>query len=167
MAGARGTISYDGTTMTFTGDAAADIVSVGPSEGELAWTTSGLDAIPPQCTKASVDYLAYCPWPQRIVVRLGGGNDRFTTSDAPWDPFPAGVVVESFGDDGDDRLQSGNTQDGGPGNDTLEGTRQARSCTAAPANDTVSGLAGSDQVYGDEGNDIVSGDCAQGRRGRT
>ena len=158
VAGARGTISYDGTTMTFTGDAAADIVSVGPSEGELAWTTSGLDAIPPQCTQASVGYVAYCPWPQRIVVQLGGGNDRFTTSDAPWDPFPAGVVVESFGGDGDDRLQGGNAQDGGPGNDTLEGHDGSQVLHGGPGNDTVSGLAGSDQVYGDEGNDIVSGD---------
>ena len=159
VAGARGTISYDGTTMTFTGDARADVVSVGPSQGELAWTTSGLDAIPPQCTKAtSVDYLAYCPWPKRIVVRLGGGNDRFTTSGSPWDPFPADVVVESFGEDGDDRLQQGNAQDGGAGNDTLEGHEGSQVLHGGPGDDTVSGLAGADQVYGDEGNDIVSGD---------
>jgi hypothetical protein len=43
----RGTITYDGTTMTFTRDAAADHLSVGPSQGELPWSTSGLDAIPP------------------------------------------------------------------------------------------------------------------------
>ena len=158
-AAARGTISYDGTTMTFTGDAGVDIVGVGPSQGELAWTTSGLDAIPPECTKAgSVDYLAYCPWPQRIVVRLGGGNDRFTAGGTPWNPFPAGVVVESFGDDGDDRLQNGNTQDGGPGNDTLEGHDGSQVLHGGPGDDTVSGLAGSDQVYGDDGNDTVSGD---------
>ena len=157
-AAARGTISYDGTTMTFTGDAAVDIVSVGPSEGELAWTTSGLNAIPSQCAAGHVDYLAYCPWPQRIVVRLGGGDDRFTTSASPWDPFPAGVVVESFGDGGDDRLQSGNTQDGGPGNDTLEGHDGSQVLHGGPGDDNVSGLAGSDHVYGDEGNDTVSGD---------
>src|SRR5918999_212169 len=33
---ARGTITYDGHTMTFHGDAGGDIVSVGPSQGELA-----------------------------------------------------------------------------------------------------------------------------------
>jgi hypothetical protein len=35
-ASARGTISYDGTTMTFAGDAGVDVVSVGPSQGQLA-----------------------------------------------------------------------------------------------------------------------------------
>ncbi len=159
VAGARGTISYDGTTMTFTGDAAVDIVGVGPSQGELAWTTSGLDAIPPACTRAqSVDYLAYCPWPQTIVIRLGGGNDRFSAGGSPWDPFPAHVVVESFGDDGDDRLQNGNTQDGGPGNDTLEGHDGSQVLHGGPGDDNVSGLAGSDQVFGDDGNDVLSGD---------
>jgi hypothetical protein len=118
-----------------------------------------LDAIPPQCTTAaSVDYIAYCPWPQRIVIRLGGGDDRFSISDAPWDPFPADVVVESFGADGDDRLQSGNAQDGGAGNDTLEGHDGSQVLHGGPGDDTVSGLGGSDQVYGDEGNDLVSGD---------
>jgi len=158
-AGARGTITYDGTTMTFNGDAGADHVGVGPSQGELAWTTSGLDSIPPQCAAAEyVDYIAYCPWPQRIVVRLGGGNDTFSVGGTPWDPFPANVVVGSQGGDGDDRLQSGNTQDGGPGSDTLEGHDGNQVLHGGPGDDVVSGLAGSDQVYGDEGNDVVSGD---------
>jgi Ca2+-binding RTX toxin-like protein len=158
-ASARGTITYDGTTMTFTGDAAADHVGVGPSQGELAWTTSGLDAIPPQCSAAAyVDYLAYCPWPQRIVVQLGGGNDTFSVGGTAWDPFPGDVVVASFGGDGDDRLQSGNTQDGGPGNDTLEGHDGTQVLHGGPGDDNVNGLLGSDHVYGDDGNDIVSGD---------
>ena len=156
---ARGTITYDGTTMTFTGDAGADRIGVGPSQGELAWTTSGLDAIPPQCERAAyVDSTAYCPWPHKIVVRLGGGNDGFSVGGTAWDPFPGNVVVESFGGDGDDRLQSGNTQDGGPGNDTLEGHDGNQVLHGGPGDDNVNGLAGSDQVYGDEGNDIVSGD---------
>jgi len=156
---ARGTITYDGTTMTFTGDGAADHVSVGPSQGELAWTSSGLDAIPPECTRPEyVDHTAYCPWPQRIVVDLGGGNDTFAISDAAWDPFPAQIVVESRGGDGDDRLQDGNVQDGGAGDDKLEGHDGDQVLHGGPGDDTVSGLAGSDKVYGDEGDDIVSGD---------
>jgi hypothetical protein len=156
---ARGTITYDGTTMTFTGDAAADHVSVGPSQGELSWSTSGLDAIPPQCTRApSVDYIAYCPWPQRIVVMLGGGNDTFAVSGAAWDPFPASVDVASSGGDGDDRLQGGNRQEGGSGNDKLEGHEGDQILHGGPGDDTVSGLAGADHVYGDEGDDLVSGD---------
>jgi Ca2+-binding RTX toxin-like protein len=158
-ASARGTITYDGHTMTFNGDGAADHVSVGPSQGELAWSTSGLDSIPPQCAAAEyVDHTAYCPWPQRIVVNLGGGNDTFSVGGQAWNPFPAHVVVESSGGDGDDRLQSGNTQYGGPGNDTLEGHDGNQSLHGGPGNDHVSGLAGSDQVYGEEGNDVVSGD---------
>ena len=155
---ARGTISYDGTTMTFTADDANEIVSVGPSEGELAWVTSGIDAAPPECTPGHVDYIAYCPWPQRIVVSLGGGNDRFSIGGAPWDPFPAHIVVEAYGGDGDDRLQSAHVQDGGAGNDKLEGHDGNQVLHGGPGDDEVSGLAGSDKVYGDEGNDTVSGD---------
>jgi hypothetical protein len=156
---ARGTISYDGTTMTFTGDAAADQVGVGPSQGELAWTTSGLDAIPPQCARAEyVDSTAYCPWPQKIVVQLGAGNDGFSVGGTAWDPFPAHIVVEAYGGDGDDRLQSAHVQDGGAGNDKLEGHDGNQVLHGGPGDDEVSGLAGSDQVYGDEGNDTVSGD---------
>jgi Ca2+-binding RTX toxin-like protein len=156
---ARGTISYDGTTMTFTGDGGADQVGVGPSQGELAWTTSGLDAIPPQCARAEyVDSTAYCPWPQKIVVQLGGGNDGFSVGGTAWDPFPANVVVESSGDDGDDRLQGGNTQHGGAGNDTLEGHDGNQALYGGPGDDNVNGLLGSDQVFGEEGNDHVSGD---------
>jgi hypothetical protein len=33
---ARGTITYNGATITFTGDAAPDHLSVGPSQGELS-----------------------------------------------------------------------------------------------------------------------------------
>jgi Ca2+-binding RTX toxin-like protein len=158
-ANARGTISYDGTTMMFTGDGGADNVSVARSEGELAFVTSGLDAVPPQCTTDPyVDYLAYCPWPQRIVAQLGGGNDRFSVGGAPWDPFPANIVVEAHGGDGDDRLQSAQVQDGGAGNDKLEGHDGNQVLHGGPGDDEVSGLAGSDQVYGDEGNDTVSGD---------
>ena len=155
---ARGTISYDGTTMTFTADGANEVVSVQPSEGELAWVTSGIDAAPPECTPGHVDYIAYCPWPQRIVVQLGGGNDRFSIGGAAWDPFPAHIVVEAYGGDGDDRLQSAHVQDGGAGNDKLEGHDGDQVLHGGAGDDEVSGLAGSDQVYGDEGNDIVSGD---------
>jgi Ca2+-binding RTX toxin-like protein len=156
---ARGTITYDGTTMTFSGDGAADHVGIAPSQGELAWTTSGLDAIPPQCTADEyVDYLAYCPWPQRIVVHLGGGGDTFSVGGTSWDPFPGHVLVESFGDDGDDRLQGGNSQYGGTGNDKLEGHDGNQLLHGGAGDDDVQGLAGADQVYGDEGNDTVSGD---------
>jgi Ca2+-binding RTX toxin-like protein len=145
--------------MTFTGDGGADQLSVGPSQGELAWTTSGLDSIPAQCAAAQyVDYLAYCPWPQKIVVNLGSGNDTFSMGGQSWNPFPAHVVVEAHGGDGDDRLQSAHTQDGGPGNDTLEGHDGNQLLRGGPGDDVVSGLAGSDQVYGDEGNDVLSGD---------
>jgi Ca2+-binding RTX toxin-like protein len=156
---ARGTITYDGTTMTFNGDAGADIVGVGISQGELSFVTSGLDAVPPECTTDPfVDYLAYCPWPQRIVANLGGGNDRFSISSVPWNPFPTNVVVEAYGGDGDDRLQSASVQDGGPGNDKLEGHDGNQLLHGGAGDDEVSGFAGSDQVYGDEGNDTVSGD---------
>ena len=156
---ARGTITYDGHTMTFHGDAGGDIVSVGPSQGELAWVTSGIDAAPAECTTDPyVDYLAYCPWPQRIVVQLGGGDDRFSIGGSPWDPFPAHIVVEASGGDGNDRLQSAQVQDGGAGNDKLEGHDGSQVLHGGPGDDEVSGLAGSDQVYGDEGNDTVSGD---------
>ena len=156
---ARGTIGYDGATMTFTGDGGADHVSVGPSQGELAWTSSGLDAIPPQCVRAEyVDHTAYCPWPQRIVVHLGGGSDTFSVGGVAWDPFPAHVAVESFGDDGDDRLQGGNVQHGGAGDDKLEGHDGDQILFGGPGDDIVGGLLGSDQVFGEDGNDHVSGD---------
>lgn len=159
VASARGTISFDGTTLTFTGDAAPDVVSVAPSQGELVLVTSGLDAVPAHCTTDPyVDYLAYCPWPQRIVVHLGGGNDRFSVGGAPWDPFPAHVHVTSHGGDGDDRLQGGDVQYGGPGNDRLEGHDGDQELHGGPGDDDVQGLGGSDRVYGEEGNDTVSGD---------
>jgi hypothetical protein len=158
-ADARGTISYDGTTMTFTGDGGADIVNIGPSQGELAWTTSGLDAVPAECKQDEyVDYLAYCPWPQKIVVRLGDGDDRFSVTDKAWDPIPGNLFIESHGDGGADRLQSGNEQHGGPGNDKLEGHEGDQLLRGGPGDDLVQGLAGRDQVFGDEGADNVSGD---------
>jgi Ca2+-binding RTX toxin-like protein len=91
-------------------------------------------------------------------VSLGGGDDRFSISDAPWEPFPPNVHVESFGGDGNDRLQSGHVLDGGAGDDRLEGHDGDQLLRGGPGNDEVSGLAGSDQVYGDAGNDTVSGD---------
>jgi Ca2+-binding RTX toxin-like protein len=162
---ARGSITYDGTTMTFIGDGGNDHVGVGPSEGELAWVTSGLDTVPVECVKAAyVDYQAYCPWPQRIVVRLGGGNDTFSASGPAWDPFPANVVVEAFGEDGEDRLQNGTTQDGGPGRDRLEGHDGNQVLHGGPGDDVLDGGAGNDQVFGEDGNDALTGDMykAQG-----
>jgi hypothetical protein len=159
VADARGTISYDGTTMTFTGDGGADYVGVGPSQGQLAWTTSGLDAVPAECTQDEyVDYLAYCPWPQKIVVRLGGGDDRFSKTDKAWDPFPGHITIASHGDDGADWLQSGDEQFGGAGNDKLEGHEGDQVLHGGPGDDLVKGLAGRDQVFGEEGADNVSGD---------
>ncbi|MDW5597173.1 hypothetical protein VSS74_22695 [Conexibacter stalactiti] len=156
---ARGTITYDGTTMTFNGDAAADHVGIGVSQGELSWVTSGLDAIPAECTAAEyVDHTAYCPFPQKIVVNLGGGNDTFSISSAAWDPFPAAVAVEVHGGDGDDRIQSAQVQDGGPGRDRLEGHDGDQTLRGGPGDDVLDGGAGNDQVYGEDGNDSLNGD---------
>ncbi|HST43131.1 MAG TPA: calcium-binding protein [Conexibacter sp.] len=156
---ARGTITYDGTTMTFSGDGAADHVGIGVSQGELSWVTSGLDAIPAQCTAAEyVDHTAYCPFPQRIVVDLGGGNDSFSISSAAWDPFPAAVAVEVRGGDGDDRIQSAQLQDGGAGRDRLEGHDGDQTLRGGPGDDVLDGGAGNDQVYGEDGNDSLNGD---------
>jgi hypothetical protein len=164
-ADARGTITYDGTTMTFTGDGGADAVGVGTSQGQLAWTSSGLDGVPAECTKDDyVDYLAYCPWPKKIVVRLGGGDDRFATTDKPWDRIPGHVVIETYGEDGADWLQSGNEQHGGPGNDKLEGHEGDQLLRGGPGDDLVKGLAGRDQVFGDEGADNVSATGSRARR---
>jgi Ca2+-binding RTX toxin-like protein len=156
---ARGTITYDGTTMTFSGDGAADHVGIGVSQGELSWVTSGLDAIPAQCARAEyVDHTAYCPFPQKIVVDLGGGNDTFSISSAAWDPFPAHVAVEARGGEGEDRIQSAAVQDGGAGNDRLEGHDGDQTLRGGPGNDVVNGGAGNDQVFGDDGDDSVNGD---------
>ena len=91
-------------------------------------------------------------------MRLGAGDDTFSVTGTAWDPFPGNVVVESYGEDGNDRLQSGNSQNGGAGNDTLEGHEGNQVQHGGPGDDVVQGLAGSDQVYGDEGNDTLSGD---------
>lgn len=156
---ARGTIAYDGTTMTFTGDGAADHVGLGVSQGELSWVTSGLDAVPPVCrTDEFVDYLAYCPFPQRIVVHLGGGDDGFSINSAAWDPFPAHVQVEVHGGEGRDRIQNAHVQYGGPGNDRLEGHDGDQTLDGGPGDDAVNGGAGNDRVFGGEGNDLLNGD---------
>ena len=77
---------------------------------------------------------------------------------APWYPFPAGVVVESFGEDGDDRLQKATRRTAVPATTRSKATRATRSCTAAPATTPSAAWRAADHVYGDEGNDIVSGD---------
>jgi hypothetical protein len=156
--------------MTFTGDAAADHVSVGPSQGELSWSTSGLAAIPPQCTPApSVDFIAYCPWPQRIVIELGGGNDTFSVSGTAWNPFPAGVDVASFGDDTVSGLAGSDHIYGDEGDDVVSGDgHKPRAhcnywtyCMAPFGNDTIDVRDGEiDVVDCGVGTDVVQADDA-------
>lgn len=156
---ATGAVTYDGTTVTFTGDAAFDGVSVAGNDVDhrLWLTTSGLSSIPAEC-EYGFSYQAVCPMPQRIVLRLGDGDDNASVGYGSFDAIPRTTVVELYGEGGKDRLQSAPLLDGGPGDDKLEGYEGDQVLRGGPGDDDLSGGLGSDQLYGDDGNDLLSGD---------
>lgn len=156
---ATGAVTYDGTTLTFSGDGERDSVGVSSNETDhrLWLTTSGLSSIPAEC-EYGFSYQAVCPMPQRLVVRLGDGDDSVSVSNGILGELPASFPVEAYGEGGKDSLQDAQVQDGGAGDDTLAGYAGTQALHGGAGDDRLSGGLDGDQLYGDDGNDLLSGD---------
>jgi Ca2+-binding RTX toxin-like protein len=92
---------------------------------------------------------------RKILFVGGGGNDTYFSS------FLA-VPVEAWGEDGDDTLISGASNDyldGGPGNDTLFGEVGDDTLNGEVGDDTLRGGVGNDHLYGMTGADRLYGDA--------
>lgn len=127
------TASLVGTTLTITGDAAADNISISVSSGNLVVTDS--------TDSPSQVYSGAESGVTAIIVNAGGGNDMVTVQST----VPSTKLVTLRGDGDNDALT------GGPGNDTLEG---------GAGDDTLAGGAGNDTYKysgaGDLGSDSIT-----------
>jgi Ca2+-binding RTX toxin-like protein len=122
-----------GTTLTATGDAASDVLSVQVSGTDLVFDV-GADGT----SELTIDMATF----DTVVVNAGAGDDQvgFTGS-------VAGETISVNGEAGDDVLNGGN------GGETLAG---------GDGDDTLDGNAGADQASGGAGRDVFVWDPGDG-----
>jgi serralysin len=91
------------------------------------------------------------------IIHGGIGDDTITGGAGT-----ATAVDQLFGDDGNDIIKAGNTDngallDGGTGNDQLYGGLAANTMNGGDGNDYLSGGGGQDIMHGNAGNDTLKG----------
>src|SRR5215217_6338034 len=120
------TPTVNGTTLTLTGDDAADRVVVGEDAGLLTATVNG----------TPLDLGAALPANNTIdlVANAGGGDDEITITTA--------------------NLKSV-TADGGAGDDVITGNNDADTLSGGDGDDRVVGARGGDTMNGGTGNDVL------------
>src|SRR6185436_15865316 len=139
------TVSYEGSTLVYTGDG-SEVNDVIASEGTEPNTIRFYEYAGASFSGAADE----CQTPTAMKVVLGGGDDEYHL----FSDFPDNVQVTMLGGDGNDDLEddysanTGRRFEGGPGNDKI---------TAYNGNDVVLGDDGNDKVYGGAGNDEVRG----------
>ena len=121
--------TVNGTTLTLTGDDAADRVVIGEDAGNLTMTVNGGAPITDFGTGTlpannTID----------LVANAGGGDDEITIATA--------------------NLKSV-TADGGAGNDVLAGNNDADALSGGDGDDRVTGARGGDTMSGGNGNDTL------------
>jgi Ca2+-binding RTX toxin-like protein len=110
-------------------------------------TTTGVQVDPNRtggCTRPTADTIACPDTILSITLRLSDRDD-YARNDT-------GRRLQAYGDDGNDKILGGGSQDslyGGAGNDWLEGRGSV---------DTVLGGDGDDRMWGGEGNDYMTGE---------
>lgn len=134
-----------GNTVVFQGFATNDTVSVTYEGGGLA----GRIAVTVNGHKTLFDARAV----RRLDLRLGGGNDTLTIN------LPAGLrlLPYAYGEDGNDTMSSNfpASLDGGPGDDTLNGSPWGDRLIGGPGNDTLRSNGGRDILRAGPGRDRV------------
>jgi hypothetical protein len=127
--------------------------SVGATAGPGCRAGTDRSGSPVVCLAAGV---------QRIVVRLGDGDDRVY-----WFGYSSPIPLELYGEAGRDDVSSaavsapGTLVDGGEGDDQLRGT--ADIARGGPGND---GIVGARLLEGGEGDDTLSKSSSDGAPGR-
>ncbi len=153
------TIAYDGTTLIYTGSAAANnllIYAAGDGSAKVDISDHEAIAAPDSCERLADDAeLWRCPVPTRVKADMGDGADTFS----PGSDFTA--VIEADGGNGDDDLRgtdAGDILNGGPGNDKVKGYKGDDQLDGGDGDDTVDGGIDKDTVLGGSGNDNMAGD---------
>ena len=121
--------TVNGTTLTLTGDDAADRVVIGEAAGNLTMTVNGGPVITDFGTGTlpandTID----------LVANAGGGDDEITITTAG---------LKSV------------TADGGAGDDILTGNNDADTLSGGDGDDRVIGARGGDTMSGGAGNDVL------------
>jgi Ca2+-binding RTX toxin-like protein len=153
-AASAATVTFDGTTMTFTADPGEiNHVSVTQSGSDVTITDTNATTAPAGCTQNGADSVI-CPSVTAIAINLGDMNDSLASNGTVTVP----ETVDG-GDGNDCDLHGGLGDDvihGGPGNDCVYGDPPGGSVTAG-GNDHLYGDAGDDFVGGGRGDDFTSG----------
>lgn len=152
-----GTVSIEGDTLVYRGDAGADSPFFDDAgNGQMSVVATNM-TIGAGCEQEFSWGAAYCTMPSRVVVELGAGDDGVGFSST----MPA-IPVEVYGGEGKDRLKGyGATNaylDGGAGNDTLEGWLTDETLIGGPGDDEIQGSGGADHIEGGDGNDLLKPD---------
>lgn len=92
-----------------------------------------------------------------VRVSLGDGNDRAAVRSASRDFFMFHTIVDAGAGDDTVELGDGGEVRGGPGNDTLTGSRLYDVLDGGAGNDVISGGAHGDYLIGGPGDDVVYG----------
>ena len=158
------TVSYEGSTLVYTGDGSEvnDVIaSEGTEPGTSASTSTPVrrSAAPPTSARSCYGYYQ-CQTPSALKVVLNGGDDEYSL----FSDFPDNVQVTMLGGDGNDTLEddysanAGRRFEGGAGNDKITAYKGNDQVFGDDGNDKVYGGAGSDEVRGGNGDDELEGD---------
>lgn len=157
------TATFNGSTLTVTGDATADTFAVSRSGGYIAVTgpagVNDPDAAGPLCTATGGTVSCADNAVAAVVVQAGGGDDTLTTG-----PIGFTSLLLDGGAGNDTLTTSGDSfgavrLDGGAGDDVLNaGAGSLRNDTGGVGNDTFNGSAQSADVFEAEpGSDVYHG----------
>jgi Ca2+-binding RTX toxin-like protein len=163
-AASAATISYEGTTLVYTGTGSEvnDVIaSAGYLDGHIRFHEYAGATIGGAADHCEELYGSYeCETPVAMKVVLGAGDDEFSL----FSDFPDAVGVTMLGGDGNDTLEddysanAGRRFEGGPGNDKLTAYKGDDVVLGDDGNDKVYGGAGADEVRGGAGDDELEGD---------
>jgi hypothetical protein len=156
------TLSYEGGTLVYRGDAGPDTTMFSAEDDgtlRISYAPTAI-AAPDGCSTPEYSSGVSCPMPAKLRIELGGGDDRPGFS-MRW---PSSSSLEVYGGDGTDRLkdvthsETATVLDGGAGNDELEGFLGNDLLVGGPGNDTLSGHEGDDRLEGGDGDDLLHPD---------
>src|SRR5262245_52479885 len=160
-AASASTASSDGSTVTFTGTAAAEQITFELGFGGDAQVSEAV-AGPGSAPLYSDGTGADCPLGAGGVDIRAGGGDDVVKADILGDPVASGLIRVDLGDGNDTfdarELAGSYTVSGGAGNDSMEGSTSGDVLDGGPGNDTINALSGNDVVRGGDGDDTVNGD---------
>jgi Ca2+-binding RTX toxin-like protein len=140
------TFQLAGTTLTATGDAASDVLTVTASGANFVFDV-GADGTP----EATIDASTF----DTVVINAGAGDDVVSFAGNT-----SGELVTVDGEGGDDTINGGNggeTLDGGDGDDTIDGNQGADHASGGAGRDVFvwDPGDGSDTIDGGTGSDVL------------